>query len=162
LEGIRLLQAAVKLLPLGRQRKIVSLYQAEWFEAALEIEAKLRHTEAERDNQAVQVLNESRDMAIKIRVNTLAAAKTIEHLDTFHGEWRAEQYRFMDEHSLLLSRIVSTLDTIRSDQLAFQQVHREVLREVTFIRNLAFAAPQLHPAPVVRECQECLALKLVE
>lgn len=162
LAGLSLLRAAVKTLPLDRQRRIVTLSQAEWFEAGMAAEAKLRAADQKQGHPTLPVLTSNAANTTKVVENTAASARTAEQWRLEHLDWMARVEAFHEaqvryhkaqaEHQKTISEDVvqqnETLDELletvaqhQQDQVLVCCLLKEVIGELRELRSLAMALP---------------------
>jgi hypothetical protein len=161
LAGLSLLRQAIRKLPKIRQRKLISLSQAEWFEPALEIEARLRKAEEPIENEKVQMLKEgvqtyrtlNEEVAsfnaryLKLNDDQLAILQGLLAIQT---PWRSEHLEIlrwwkdrMDKHIQWEERHYEIFETMRSDLLTICCLLKSLLQEVVILKHLAIGIPAI-------------------
>jgi hypothetical protein len=164
LSGLRLLKHTIKQLPKNRQRTVISLSQAEWFEPTLELEIRIRNAEEVTNDPHIQIqentasaveatktlngevasfnarylkLNEDKlEATVKLVESSTPLAPAINSLRSDHKEWR-------EAHLELLGTVDSTLDTMRNDNLMICCLLRDILKELTALKHLAIGIPTI-------------------
>lgn len=138
LAGLGLLRQAIEMLPTNRQRAVVSLSQASWFEPALEGATKLREAKVvarlaesctgvrimeHRDDPCLSALGESHDHADKIEAD---ARKSAEELATNRDRFEQDQEG--------ISQVIALLKQIAEGG------HKELLSQLCRIAELEIAS----------------------
>jgi hypothetical protein len=165
LAGLALLRAAIKKLPLGRQRRVVSLTQVAWFEPALDLAVKARKAEAAEDHPHVPLLKE----VVKTykTLNEEVAAFNARYLDLKEKNVEAVQQlvvtnrkclvtqkRMIAENTTYLGAIDAGISDMRKDQMTFCLLLRGILDEVAVLRRVALNSSGVTPSVPLFESSE--------
>ncbi len=163
LAGLALLRKAIQTLPKDRQRTLISLSQAEWFEPGLEIETKIRVAAGKR-GAGEDDGDGNRNAVLQAQT---ATANGIAALDGFHRswakghldgiEWFKQSAKRKNEY---LKEIAEAADQTQIDQVLVCSLLGDIVRELHEIKSLLLAAPvfaavrELAPRPDANLTQE--------
>jgi hypothetical protein len=160
LAGLALLRQAIRTLPEDRWRKLTTLAREKWFEAGMEIEAKLRAAQADSAvTTEIEVLKEGvetyrtlndevasfNERYLKLNDEQLATLRqklsVARAQADLEGKWMSKHIKLMEENQQHQYEIIDVLNAMRNDGLLMCTLLKDMIKEIAEVKAVLVALP---------------------